>query len=216
MALLLLCAAGAVAPSSAQASETVREFWPEAQIYYRLNPRTQLMLNTAPNRSVESGEKTAVDYGLHLIHKPTSRVAYRIAYLYAVNLPVAPEGREVVEHRIVLDYTYNWPIGRTGTLVDRTRIDLRDRDGVFSQRFRNRVRYQQDMRIERFPVMAFVDTELFYDTRFAAISRYKFQIGLNLFTSPTVELTPYFGYQIDTKPETRSVAAFGLVVGLHF
>jgi Protein of unknown function (DUF2490) len=216
MALLLLCVAGAVAPSSARADETTTEFWPEAAIYFRLNPRTTLMLNTAPNRSFDSGDKTNDTYGLYLNYKPIYRISYRIGYVHSVNLPMAPGETKVVEHRIVLDYSYGWPIGRAGLLWDRTRIDLRDRDGEFSQRFRNRVRYQHDTQIARLPAIAFVDAELYYDTRFGALSRYKFQIGVVLLIAPTVTLTPYFGRQIDTQPETKITNGLGLILGLHF
>jgi hypothetical protein len=214
--VLLLCVAGGVGPSSARADEGPSEFWPEVQLHFRLNPRTQILFNSAPNRSLESGEKTSAEYGLYLDYKPVYHRAYRIGYMYSLSPAPASGGSDIVEHRMVLDYSYGWPIGRTGMLWDRTRIDLRDRDGEFSQRIRNRVRYLQTLRIERKPVTAFVDAELFYDTRFDAISRYKFQIGANIPISPTVELTPYLGRQIDTKPATKSINGLGLVLGLHF
>jgi hypothetical protein len=203
------------APAAAR-GESSTETWPEVQLYYHFNPRALLMLNSSPNRSLESGEKTNGEYGLYLNYKPTSRTAYRIGYMYLANEAPEPGGKEVVEHRIVLDYTYGWPIGRHGLLWDRTRIDLRDRDGDASQRLRNRLRYQQETNIDRLPVLAFVDAELYYDTRFDALSRYKFQIGANLSVARRVDLTPYVGWQIDEKPQSETTMGLGLVLGVHF
>ena len=107
-------------------------------------------------------------------------------------------------------------MGRKGRLWGRTRIDLRDRDGNSSQRLRNRLRYQQETNIDRLPVLAFVDAELYYDTRFNALSRYKFQVGANLGVARSVDLTPYVGWQIDKKPESETTLGLGLVLGVHF
>jgi Protein of unknown function (DUF2490) len=214
--MLTLCVAGMTAPAASRAAESPTEFWPEVALLYRLNPRTRIMLNSAPNRSFDSGDKTTADYGLYLNYKPNYRISYRIGYVYSVSQPSPPGENGVVENRIVLDYSYGWPIGRAGLLWDRTRIDLRDRNGEFSQRFRNRVRYQHDLRIGRLPVIAFADAELFYDTRFDALSRYKFQLGVTFMISPTVDLAPYIGRQIDTKPQEKSTNGLGIIMGLHF
>jgi len=203
------------APVKARA-ESHTETWPEVQLYYHFNPRTLLMLNSSPNRSLESGEKTNGEYGLYFNYKPTSRIAYRIGYMYLVDEASEPGANEVVEHRIVLDYTYGWPIGRRGLLWDRTRIDLRDLDGDASQRIRNRVRYQQEAKIDRLPVLAFVDAELYYDTRFDILSRYKFQIGARRSVARSVNLTPYICWQIDKNPESETALGLGLVLGVHF
>ena len=58
--------------------------------------------------------------------------------------------------------------------------------------------------------------EIFYDTRYDAIARYKFELGATFVFSPQVELTPYYGRQTDTKPTRQNVNALGLVLGLRF
>jgi len=70
-----------VLAGGAPAAETTAEFWPELQVWWRLNPSTQLLFNPAPTHSKESDERTAVDWGLYLDYRvPKDPVSYRIVY----------------------------------------------------------------------------------------------------------------------------------------
>jgi len=219
LALLALLALGPalwVAPGIAAAAETTREFWPELQAWWRLSPSTQLLFNPAPTRSAESDDRTAVDWGLYLDYRvPKDPASYRIGYVYSVSHPTNPESRSV-EHRIVADYNYRWKIGEAGLLTDRTRLDLRDKEGVTSQRLRNRLQVEVETTLGDTPFVPYGNAELYYDTRYDTIARYKFELGATFVCSPQVELTPYVSRQTDTQPQRQNVNALGLILAVRF
>ena len=200
----------------AAAAETTKEFWPELQAWWRLNPRTQLLFNPAPTRSKDSDERSAVDWGLYLDYRvPHDPASYRIGYVYSINDPDAPQSR-TTEHRIVMDFNYRWKLGEAGLLTDRTRLDLRDKEGSTSQRLRNRVQYEYESKLGELGFVPYTNFEIYYDTRYDAISRYKFELGASVIFSAQVELTPYYGRQTDTKPRRQNINALGLMLALRF
>jgi hypothetical protein len=213
---LLTMAVAVAAPSAARAAETTKEFWPELQAWWRLSPSTQLLFNPAPTRSSESDERTAVDWGLYLDYRaPKDPASYRVGYVYSVSNPQSAQSRSV-ENRVVLDYNYRWKIGEAGQLIDRTRLDLRYQDGGSSQRLRNRLQYEYETKLGETPFVPYGNIELYYDTRYDAISRYKLEFGATFIFSAQMELTPYLGWQTNTQPTRKNVEALGLILALRF
>lgn len=212
----LAAAITSVASGAAGAAETTKEFWPELQAWWRLSPSTQLLFNPAPTRSRESDERTAVDWGLYLDYRaPNDPASYRVGYVYSVSNPTNAQSRST-ENRIVLDYNYRWKIGEAGQLTDRTRLDLRDQEGATSQRLRNRLQYEVESRLGEMPFVPYGNIELYYDTRYDTIARYKFELGATFIFSTQVELTPYLGWQTDTQPQRQNVKALGMMLALRF
>ena len=206
---------GGLAPGTAPCADTTKEFWPELQAFWRLNPSTQLLFNPAPTRSRDSDERTAVDWGLYVDYRaPKDPASYRIGYVYSVSDPNTAS--RTIEHRVVLDFNYRWKIGEAGQLIDRTRVDLRDKAGSTSQRLRNRLQYEYEMQLGDRPFVPYTNLELYYDTRYDTINRYKFELGATFVFSPLVDLTPYYSRQTDTQPRRTNVNALGLLLALHF
>jgi Protein of unknown function (DUF2490) len=213
---LLSAAITPLTPGVAAAAETTKEFWPELQAWWRLNPSTQLLFNPAPTRSAESDTRTAVEWGLYLDYRaPKAPASYRIGYVYAVSDPESAQARSV-ENRIVLDYNYRWKVGEAGLLTDRTRLDLRYQESGTSQRLRNRLQYEVEAKLGETPCVPYTNVELFYDTRYDTVSRYKVELGATFVASAQVELTPYLGWQTDTQPTRKNVEALGLILALRF
>jgi hypothetical protein len=115
-----------------------------------------------------------------------------------------------------MDFSYRWKIGDAGLLTDRTRLDLRDKEGHSSQRLRNRVQYEYESKLGGLGFVPYGNVELYYDTRYDAIARYKFELGATVIFSPEVELTPYYGRQTDTEPQRHHINAFGLMLAVRF
>ena len=198
------------------ATETAGEFWPELQAWWRLSPTTQLMFNPAATRSRDSDERTAVDWGLYLDYRvPNDPASYRIGYVYSVSHPESELSRKV-EQRVVLDFNYRWKVGASGLITDRTRLDLRDIEGTSSQRLRNRVQYEFESELGDIGFVPYTNFEIYYDTRYHAISRYKFEAGATFVFSPQVDFTPYYGRQITVQPQRQYVNALGLTLALRF
>ena len=217
---LLRLAAGLVASGAsaiAHGADTSSEFWPELQVFVRLNDSTRLLLNPAPTRSRETDERTGVDYGVYLDYRELKAAgSYRIGYVHSITEPSTSQESKSAENRIVLDYSHRWKIGTAGLLTDRTRLDLRDKEGSTSQRLRNRVQVEYETQAGELPLVPYANLELFYDTRFDAIARFKAELGATLVASSQAEITLYVGRQTDTKPERRNINALGLLLTLHF
>jgi hypothetical protein len=215
IARCVACGIGLAFGDVATAAETTNEFWPELQAWWRLNSSTQLLFNPAPTHSRDSDDRTAVEWGLYVDYRvPKDPISYRLGYVYSVSNPDASS--RSIEHRIVMDFNYRWKIGEAGLLTDRTRLDLRDKEGSTSQRLRNRVQYEYESKLGEFGFVPYSNFELYYDTRYDTIARYKFELGATFIFSPEVELTPYYSRQTDTQPERQYVNAFGLMLALRF
>jgi len=211
----LLVIAG-IAPATAAWGDTTHEFWPELQVFWRLDPGTQLLFNPAPTHSRDSDERTAIDWGLYIDYRaPKDPASYRIGYVYSVSDPDDERARKV-EHRIVLDYNYRWKVGASGLLIDRTRVDLRNVEGSTSQRLRNRLQYEYEVRLGENGVVPYANLELSYDTRYSGLSRSRLELGATWVFSPTADLTPYLAWQTDFKPARSNINALGLLLAFHF
>lgn len=212
--IFVIAAVATAAPGSASAADFDPEFWPELQVFWRLDPSTQLLFNPAPTRSRDSDSRTAIDWGLYIDYRaPKDPASYRVGYVYSVS---DPQGARQIEHRIVLDYNYRWKLGEAWQLIDRTRVDLRDKDGSTSQRLRNRVQVEYETQVGGVGLVPYSNVEAYYDTRYDAIARWKFELGATVVFSPTAELTPYWGWQTDTKPQRTHVSALGLLLAMRF
>jgi hypothetical protein len=209
-----LLVAGVLASATASA-ETHTEAWPELQLWYRFDPTARLLFNPAPTHSRESDDRSSIDWGVYLDYRPLKDPAsYRIGYVYSISEPTA-QGRRT-ENRIVLDYTYSWVPGHALKLLNRVRLDLRDRQGESSQRLRDRVQLEYETQVGELPVVPYANFELVYDTRYDAVARYKGEAGATFAFSPQADLTLYLGRQTDTQPSRVNVNAVGVVLGLHF
>ena len=116
----------------------------------------------------------------------------------------------------MLDYNYRWKIGAAGLLIDRTRVDLRNVEGSTSQRLRNRLQYEYEMQLGERSIVPYTNLELWYDTRYDGLSRYKIELGATFVFSPMADLTPYFARQTDIQPQRTNINALGLTLAFHF
>ena len=77
----------------------------------------------------------------------------------------------------MLDYNHRWKIGEPRLLTDRTRVDLRNKEGSTSQRLRNRLQYEYEMQVGGSTFVPYTNFELYYKTRYDTIARYKIELG---------------------------------------
>lgn len=215
---VLAAVALSLGPGAVCAAETSREFWPELQVWWRLSPSTQLLFNPAPTRSRETDERSGIDWGFYVDHRvPKAPGSVRAGYVYSVTDPSTPQESKREEHRIVLDYSHRWKFGQAWQLIDRTRLDLRNQEGKgSSQRLRNRVQLEVETKLAELSLVPYGNFELFYDTRYDTIARYKAELGATLVFSEQADITLYFGRQTDTKPQRQNINALGLLLALHF
>jgi hypothetical protein len=82
-----------------------------------------------------------------------------------------------------------------------------------SNRYRYRIGAEKELTTASgTPLVPYAQAEWFYDTRFPAWSRQRFQTGVEMEIDKTWRVEPYYAYDKDTKPSHTGVNRFGLVL----
>lgn len=76
------------------------------------------------------------------------------------------ELRHSSEHRYFLDVTARLPLSHGFTLLDRNRGELRDLDGLFSRRYRNRLQLERAFSARERRIPPYIAGERFYEDRY--------------------------------------------------
>jgi hypothetical protein len=164
--VLLLC------PLSTEAQGT-SEIWPEVDVYWRPadHQRTYLELSASSERE---GSKREATVGLYQDYLRLPRAFFRGGYRFTFSTRDASyrESRVVGEANISVG---DW--GRL-RLITRPRVELRWINGEESYRLRERLHLQRVSLDTRGRAWApYVTAEVYYDSRYAGISRIAGRIG---------------------------------------
>jgi hypothetical protein len=116
-----------------------------------------------------------------------------------------------VEQRLFSDATLRLALGSNVLLSNRNRAEYRWLDGAFSWRYRNQVKLERD-RAFRLPTTPYASAELFYDSRYSAVSIYRYTGGISVVISPRWIVEPYYVYQIEKHSQSRRIHAIGLTI----
>ena len=137
------------------------------------------------------------------------RVGYRL--LGSLDDPVA-----VTENRGVLEVTGRAPLPWHLWLVNRLRLDLRDLEGDFSTRFRYRLGIEREFKLAETTLVPYAQAEVFYDTRFGAWNRQRYQAGVEIELTEHVRIEPYYYRQEDQRSSPAHLDQVGVVLKLFF
>jgi hypothetical protein len=192
------------------------QFWPELDTWVRLSDPAQLLFIVSGNRDADSGDKTDGKYGVYLDYRLNEPIALRAGYVFQRNLAEAPGEQDTSENRLVFDFNYRWRIGERGQLVDRVRLDLRDMEGETSYRIRNRIKYAQEVKLTHATFSPYASIEAYYDSRFDTIARFRTEAGATVPFARWFVGDFYLGWQHDTQPKDKKIAALGVTLNLKF
>jgi hypothetical protein len=192
------------------------ELWPELDLWFHLTEPLQLLLTDSGTRDSESGDKSQGAYGVYLDYRLNENIAFRAGYRYLENLTLSTGARESVEHRQVYDFNYYWHLGEGARIADRTRIDVRDQDGKTTYRYRNRLLFNQELKVRRVRLVPYASVEVFYDTKYDQVNRLQFRLGSSLPTGPNIAWDFYLARQRDTYPATKFVDAIGVTLNVKY
>jgi Protein of unknown function (DUF2490) len=201
---------------SGQVVATSREFWPETDIWVRLNDPAQLLFIVSGDRDADSGDKTDGKGGVYLDYRLNERISLRGGYVLQRTLAEAPGEKDTLENRLVFDFNYRWRIGEQGQLADRVRLDLRDMEGDTSYRIRNRIMYSQVVKLTHATFSPYASIEAYYDSRFDTVSRFRTEVGSTVPFAHWFEGDFYLGWQRDTQPKDKKIAALGVTLNFKF
>ena len=232
VALALAGLALAPRPCLAQSTEnqTQYELWPEANAYFKLSSRLRLYLLVAPVYSPQSwtGDETAsfgeLELGPHLdislkppfrprFHKSNwERERYfwaRIGYTHLSDFAGAPESHE---NRGIVELTWRLSLPGEVWAVTRGRVDLRDKYGTFSTRYRFRLQLERETSLLGATTVPYVNVEPYYDSRYDAVVRWRYEAGIEIVMDEHWRVEPHYLRQEDSRSEPRHTNAFGLIL----
>jgi len=225
--LLVFCS-GLMTPALAQQSR--EEFWPELQVYWRLDAVTRLFFQSAParNRAESYGDGLVgahVEFGLFPIFQRAFGETYdverfrflrfRLGVNYGSNFEWSTS--EYKEWRGVLEATVRYLLWYDVLVSGRARAELRWLYGVYSTRYRGRLTVERETVVNTWlTVIPFAMIEVFYDTRYDAWSRSVSTVGLGVPIFDELVVEGNYNYQYTRFSEPYYVHAVGLSAIFYF
>lgn len=217
-------------PARAQEAETVEQFWPEANAYVRLNESQRLWFLLAPVRERNEG-LSEIQVGAHWeiglsppLHPAqrgelydTDRLRYlrfRAGFRYATSFE---ESNDYEEWRGILELTPRARLPGDIVAAFRNRGDFRWINGDFSWRYRPRLWLEREFGIStKISLVPYGSAEIFYDSRYDAWTRTRYQFGVAVPVSKAFAPEVYVAHQRDEEPTLKYTNALGLVLGFFF
>ena len=224
----LLCLAvvltSSFAPARAARADDVSEYWPEANVFVTLNPRTRLFFDTPYADGKESAHSVLelaayLDVSLKPIKKrlqsedwQRSRYFWaRIGYDRVFN-DLGTSDAKVAENRGIVSLYGKVLMPAAIVGEGRVRADLRWLGSGYSTRYRLRGEVTREFSVLGHTVVPFFNVEWFYDTRYDGWARTLYQAGFELTVSRHFRFELNLSQQTDTLPETSRLNAFSVVL----
>jgi len=206
----------------ALAGDHLQQIVPEFNAYFKLSDRTRLYLLGDVTKT-KSENSTDGELGAHLdltlipVLRPALREAdwERERFLWMrfgyVVLGPAGAGAGITERRGIAELTARMLLPQQVWLVNRARVDLRDIDGEFSQRYRLRMGIEREFTVDGVVMVPYAQAETLYDTRYASWNRQLYQAGVEVELSKAWRVETYLARQNDSHSASGNVDMLGLV-----
>jgi len=225
VAVLGVCPAVGGVANAADSSE----FWPEASLFYRLNPRTRVYLSAAYADGKES-DTSSLDLAAHLdiSLKPIlpgtlmtddwqrSRSLWARVGYDRIFKATAETGPDVAEDRGIVSLYGKAPLPAGVWLEARVRADLRWIGGDYSTRYRFRVEATREFTVRDHTVVPYFNVEWFYDTRYDGWARVLYQFGPEVTVNEHFRYEIYLARQVDRLPDQETLNAVGFVAKWYY
>ena len=193
-------------------AQTTAELWPELDVYWRTSSRLRSVLEMSLSTEHERTNREAT-VGLFEDYLGLPRGYLRGGFRYTFSTTDA----SYRESRAVGDVVLRVYGRERVRLVNRTRTELRWVNGEYSYRLRDRLHLQRLARDSTGRGWApYGTTEVYYDSRFAAIPRVAGRIGCEARLGARARIDVYIAHQHDTRPERANVSAFGVTTRLTY
>jgi hypothetical protein len=220
----------AVLPQTAPAQTTTTEFWPELGAYVRLSSATRLYFLAAPVVSRDDRTLSESQLGAHVevgvapigrakirnLHDPDRMKYLRFRVGYRQSWTHDEAGASLSERRVIAELTARALLPGDLLLMLRNRGDFRWLEGAYSWRYRPRLLVERETDLGPVSVVPYASAEEFWDSRYDAWSRARYQIGLAVPVTRWLAPEVYYALQTDWQPTRKDVHAVGLVTTLYF
>lgn len=207
----------------ARANDTRSEFVPEANAFLKVSDRARVFLQASVagrlTQDTTDGELGVnFDYTLKPIFRPELLDAQweRNRYVWARFGYLLSGGqgglKDFNERRVIVQATVRVPLANEFWLMHRGQVDLRDVEGQASQRYRYRAAVEREFTLQGVTVVPYAQAEVFYDTRYNAVSRQLYQFGAEVELTRQWRIEPYYARQADKLPTPGAVDRLGVVL----
>ena len=206
------------------------EFWPELNLFETLGPTSRLYFVAAYGKGKESPLQTFdsaayYDFTLAPLLRHTlkeedwQRNRYlwaRIGYDHVFKFESETGSRTAPEDRGIVALYARAYLPAEMVFEGRVRADLRWIDGDYSTRYRLRGELNREFHVWDHPVTAFLQAEIFYDTRYDGWARELYQVGAEIGVTQHFRFEPSLARQVDSLPDPSSLWAIALVARWYY
>ena len=187
------------------------QFWPEFDAYIPVARATQLNPFTNITQSRDTSYKQ-IEVGTYVDWRVASYLVLGGGYSYLYS----PDAHSENEDRAMVEGTLGVYLLSALHVEDRNRFEFRWVGGVYSTRYRNRLRLGRLLAFDpNHPVTPYVEVEIYYQFSKASITRVQPQIGVVLELSHHVTLDAAYVHQNDQTGSLNNVNAIELTVRLY-
>lgn len=204
-----------------------KEFWPELDVYVKINPTVRLYFSAAGTR--ENGERTDPDFSASIDFHVKPLVSLKNKrddqrdeskaklVLLRAGFHYLPSRQGSTEYRIALDATPRVPLKAGVVATLRNRMELRFIESDFSWRFRSRPAIEKSFTIGSYEITPYARAEFYYDSKYSKWSRTALTGGCVFPIRKRSEIEAYYEHQNRTeKSPNRQVNAIGIQLNLYF
>src|SRR5258705_1347738 len=196
-------------PCGAQDSH---EFLPEVDLSVRLSPAVRMIVIGSVTRSRDT-KYTEATIGAHFDFPFNKHFSVRPGYWHVAS--ISHDDETYSENRLMLDATIKFPLGAGFRAADRNRGDLRDIGAEWSQRYRNRLRFERPVKT-RHELLPYFSAEASYDSRYDRWNRKEYTLGCEVDLGSDSGLDFSVARQLDPQNPVKKLNAFGITWTIGF
>lgn len=228
---MMVCLLPLLYAANLRAQDARREFWPEFNVFLKLNHRSRLFFlysaTKMDDRQTYSDGSLGTHFDFYAVpllgrrllprHTDPARgksFMVRVGYLFTRT----PSGSSepFSEHTPTLETHWRFPLPRSVLLTDRNRADFRIKDGNYQPRYRNRLKLERTFKVGRLDVTPYAHAEAFYDWKFNKFHRFRYAAGAEVSLGRHLVLESYYLRQRDTVTSPPHVNAIGTALQFYW
>jgi hypothetical protein len=229
LALVVFLGAAGAAIAQEEPTSSV-EFWPEMDVWWRLNPAWRLSMFVPISRNIESDYREGslilqADYGWGRLKRlvkvrlaDEERALEMKAFLaragYLTGQSLDDQGAAYQEDMLFGEFHIRNPLKGRVLVSHRLRTDFRwlNAEHDFSARFRYRLMVEKEYLSGRTSIVPYVNIEPYYDSRFQTVNRVRVIGGATVSWTPRLALEGNFTYQYDTRASVTNLYALNVIL----
>jgi hypothetical protein len=215
---------------SSTAQNSSVELWPEADIWYRLNPSWRLSSLLSITKYNESSGRDLniflqADYAwgktkLTLYRKLVNEEEKQRMKVFMVRggimkgWSIGENASDYTENMLYTEFHKRIPLKRNILLSHRFRIDTRclSQESNFSYRFRYRIMLEKEFKTEKSSIVPFVNVEPYWDSRYSKVTRARVIGGATVSRGSYFALESNLTYQYDQTYGTENLYALNIIL----